>query len=923
MRTWQLVVFGVTVHLIFFYSIFDIYFTSPLVHGMTPFTSSSNPPAKRLILFVADGLRADKFYEPLENGKFVAPFFRSVIENKGVWGVSHTRVPTESRPGHVALIAGFYEDVSAVAKGWKENPVEFDSVFNESQYTWSWGSPDILPMFSKGASGDHVFMDYYPSEHEDFAAADASKLDTWVFDKVKIFLLEANKDPALMKKLQKDKIVFFLHLLGIDTNGHSHKPFSQEYLLNIAAVDSGIQEISQLFEEFYHHDNRTAYIMTADHGMTDWGSHGAGHPSETLTPLVAWGAGIRGPRAPDHKSKPNEDGFSKKWKLDHLKRSDVQQADLSPLMAALIGVAYPVNSVGVLPLEVLDIPLPDQAEAMFANAQQILAQFKVKMEQKQRTTLSQTFRPFLELTDDKQVLHTRNIRNLIKDGLYEEAVKESQHLIQLALRGLGYYQNYDRFLLGLSITAGFVGWGFYILTLILRDHVGFSNKRTFFDEMNSPFLLSRTFIRGLAAAVAMVITVLLIVQSLPWTYYLYCLVPVLLWMLVLERWHIFVTAINKQWNTSGIPAIGTVVMCLLGLEAVVAGFFYREIFSVGFIAIGVWPFWAYRSRSTNQYAWLVICLMLSVFPLLPVVGRQSNYYLVLLAGVVALIIGAVIARVYLKDAKGAKMRLMQLTILLAAIYNLWSVSSSIKRKEGLHWFNQLVSWTILGSSILVPLLNPTHVLPRLFSIAFAFFPVYLLMSLLQEGLFIVCFCVVLYLWIQLEKDVHNTKGKNLLTTDFAVPPSGERHVVAEDIRRSLFYIFFILVAFYSTGNIASINSFEPAAVYCFLTVFNPFMMGALLMLKNILPLVLVACSFRTVQILTHIPNRALFLIVMIMSDFMALNFFFLVRDYGSWLEIGTSISHYVIVMCMNIFLMILFGVSHFLTTIQIKLKNSL
>lgn len=66
-------------------------------------------------------------------------------------------------------------------------------------------------------------------------------------------------------------MILFLHLLGIDTNGHAHKPYSKEYLENIALVDAGIKEIVGVLEDAFDHDGKTAYVLTSDHGMTDWG----------------------------------------------------------------------------------------------------------------------------------------------------------------------------------------------------------------------------------------------------------------------------------------------------------------------------------------------------------------------------------------------------------------------------------------------------------------------------------------------------------------------------------------------------------------------------------------------------------------------------------------------------------------------------
>lgn len=199
-------------------------------------------------------------------------------------------------------------------------------------------------------------------------------MDVWVFDHVKELFQNATTDPVLYQKLHEKKIVFFLHLLGLDTNGHAFRPMSEEYLNNIKLVDQGVQEMVELIEKFYNNDGRTSYVFTADHGMNNRGGHGDGHPDCTRTPMIAWGAGIRKPI----NSGLGHDEFSASWGLLDIQRNDIHQADIAPLMAHLVGIDLPVNSVGELPLSYLEGDEKSKAEAAFSNARQILEQYIVK-----------------------------------------------------------------------------------------------------------------------------------------------------------------------------------------------------------------------------------------------------------------------------------------------------------------------------------------------------------------------------------------------------------------------------------------------------------------------------------------------------------------------------------------------------------------
>ncbi|VDD84896.1 unnamed protein product [Enterobius vermicularis] len=784
----KLVVLGVIVHVILLYSIFDIYYTSPLVRGTQPHPiTKGDGPAKRLVIISADGLRSDVFFQHPEKSPFLHRIIRT---NTGCWGISASHVPTESRPGHVALLAGFYEDVSAVARGWKLNPVPFDSMINRSYAAWAWGSPDIVPMFTKNVKHASAFV--YPSHLEDFYSLDAAELDRWVFKKVEDFVQNIQDQRIFL-----DKAVFFLHLLGLDTNGHGYKPHSDKYIDNIRIVDEGLEKVEHLFEGFFR-DNRTAYIFVSDHGMTDWGSHGAGTDAEVLTPFVFWGAGV--------KNLP--------------KKMAINQVDTTPLMAALLGVAIPMNNVGVLPHECLDANAKYIFQSSYANFKQVI----FVSEQK-----------------------TSGIVPIL--NLYEAAFLTCLHWIPYARAGLLYFHRYERSTLGFATTLSFTFWAiilylysFRLVLLILFEDFGVSS--------------------------------ILFFLSLPFSHSLYILLP------------IYLASVALNINESLAPSSSW--------RDRIKSFYYanqaaldREILRKTVGRLGIF---LYRFR---RKAWFVLCLILATFPQLPAVGQSPSPLLCISSPVISCIC------LFFISSKPYFLLIARTLRILSVIHFLVAVTIAITELYGdlskpILLLLRIFCWISLPASFVLPLTAPNLLIGRLICWFSSLYIPYALLSLSYESFFLLLFYGLLIVYVR--TDMIHVSDESSLTL----------------WGRSILTAIFIEIGFFGTGNVASLNSFNPSFLRCFLSVFSPFVMTALLIFKVTLPFLAISFALTVVLHAQKASPVRLSIILLIITDAMAVVFFFRLVDDGSWLEIGMSISHYVISMLTSVVVFLLLQCAQYL-----------
>ena len=326
------------------------------------------------------------------------------------------------------------------------------------------------------------------------------------------------------------------------------------------------------------------------------------------------------------------------------------------------------------------------------------------------------------------------------------------------------------------------------------------------------------------------------------------------------------------------------------VQLTLLAFFYRPALAVLFIVVaaGFALHLLYKPSKQLQPTRVVICTGIvtsfagALFTLLPIDMGARPMLVVVAACVIPIL---VLVR---SSATHRRVHGVQMVLLILAAVVVLSTDAALKAKHGLGLVNQIAAWLLSAISLLLPAFLPSTTGPIacLESAFLALATPLALLSLSYELLYYATLGVITWVWFKLE---HSMRQQ---LYDAYTPH--QQHLRSVDVITCVVGFVLSHGAFFGTGNIASISHFQLASVYRFTTVFSPGLMGALLMVKIFLPIVLIACAFTAILKCHRITPMAIFFVFVGIAEVGIIQFFFLVKNTGSWLEIGNSISHFAI-----------------------------
>uniref|UniRef100_A0A336N1E4 GPI ethanolamine phosphate transferase 1 n=1 Tax=Culicoides sonorensis TaxID=179676 RepID=A0A336N1E4_CULSO len=445
------------------------------------------------------------------------------------------------------------------------------------------------------------------------------------------------------------------------------------------------------------------------------------------------------------------------------------------------------------------------------------------------------------------------------------------------------------------------GW-IYVLVqqLYTRDHSIFRASK------------SQQFAILLVIFIIFILILFNYIQNTPSMVTLYFILPVITWYFVYLRKNV-----AKFPSTSKIKVFVGIFILLVTTELMIISFFHRNYLSLILMGHCLYELTISNSGRKANFKLFLSTVVLAVFPALPSVEKDSKENYLLYVGLLFWIIKLGYET---KSHNYAKAQIFQFLIIISTCLNICYIIYCLDNELGVPKFNQALCWVLSFVALFNPIFSPLVLRERIGAIENGLVVIFMSMSLSYEPLFFMAFVVNLKYWVEYEFNLHQEGNERLedLTFDLESSPFSQRLVNLGDVRRVTKFLLYLLISLFGTGNIASISSFDPNWVRCYISTFSPFLMTILIILKLVMPILYLTCCLKALNVITKIKVQKLFIMILIICDVMCLNFLFLVKNRGSWLDIGSSISHFVIMETTVLVLSLLYVVATLLTTLSIS-----
>ncbi|KAJ5092245.1 hypothetical protein NUU61_007115 [Penicillium alfredii] len=306
----------------------------PLLPGLATFENENGTPAvfDKVIFMVVDALRSDFVYANGSGFLFTQSLIRS---GAALPFTAHASSPTVTMPRLKAMTTGSVPSFLDVILNIAESDTSSTLAYQDTWLAQLKARGDRLVMY-----GDDTWLKLFPGM---FDRADGTT-SFFVSDFVEVDHNVTRHVPGELSN--SDWSALIMHYLGLDHIGHKAGPRSSFMASKQHEMDMVVGEIYSAMQQKPHLQS-TLFVLCGDHGMNDAGNHGGSSAGETSPALLFISPKLEalGERA-ESPVEPFAD-------LQYYRT--VEQADITPTLAGLLGLPIPLNSLGVFIPELLNM----------------------------------------------------------------------------------------------------------------------------------------------------------------------------------------------------------------------------------------------------------------------------------------------------------------------------------------------------------------------------------------------------------------------------------------------------------------------------------------------------------------------------------------------------------------------------------------